>query len=768
MALPNFRQIASSSPIPGAHPMTAGAPVSFNILKERLKSTPASPVGAFFFQQKAQDEVKANPFTQQQYGNSSFNPQKVGTKTLAAHGAPKPPKAPEKPLMPYMRYSRKVWDSVKNQNTELKLWEIGKIIGAMWRDLPDHEKSEFTEEYEGEKIEYEKALKQYHNSPAFQAYMQAKSRGAPVVEDPQGSAPPQTTRGGKSVERRIDIQPAEDDEDPDDGLSVKHLVHSRFMRNHRLINEIFSEAMVPDVRSVVTTARMQVLKRQVQSLTMHQKKLEAELTTIEEKYENKKKRFLESSEDYQKELKKHCAVAVDEEKYKSMVTEQLEKLRAEREERARAGAPTPPSPAPPTDPTDHRQVLQPVDSNVRDGPSPTPGQEEKKEEKENATEKPATFQTMTDVASPAVASSSDIKEMVPPKAQSPASPSLPPPAGAIPVAAPVHLQPQAPPTSTPPPTSFTQQPGQHMPPPYPGPPGHFGPGGPGFQGGSFPGGAQPGSGPDGFGPRPAGPPSGPDGYGPRPGGPPSGPDGYGPRPAGPTGGPEGYGPRPSGHDGFGPRPGGPEGFGPRPGGPDGFGPRPGGPDGYGPRPGGPDGYGPRPGGPEGYGPRPGGPMGYGPRPGGPDGYGPRLGGPTGGPPNQFSPYQHPGYGYQGGAPGGHPGALGGHPGVPGGHPGAPGGHPGAPGGHPGAPGGHPGAPGGHPGAPTGHPGYPPMGGPGGPPMGVPGAPPMGGPGAPPMGGPGAPPMGAPGAPSMGAPGAPPSPARPPTAPTPEN
>lgn len=278
----------------------------------------------------SKESVNQSPFITTPHGNPGFHPQKVGKGAGCDSRTPKPPKPPEKPLMPYMRYSRKVWDQIKAQNPELKLWEIGKIIGQMWRDLPDEEKTEYIEDYEAEKLEYEKSLKAYHNSPAYLAYMAAKARGKSAQQSSDDRESHDRSSGSSKQDRRIDIQPAEDDDDQDDGYSVKHVAYARYLRNHRLINEIFSDSIVPDVRSVVTTARMQVLNRQVQSLTMHQKKLEAELQQTEEKFEAKKRKFAESSEAFQEELKKHCQRAVDEETYQKMVERQTELLRKER------------------------------------------------------------------------------------------------------------------------------------------------------------------------------------------------------------------------------------------------------------------------------------------------------------------------------------------------------------------------------------------------------------------------------------------------------
>uniref|UniRef100_A0A8D9A3E6 SWI/SNF-related matrix-associated actin-dependent regulator of chromatin subfamily E member 1 n=1 Tax=Cacopsylla melanoneura TaxID=428564 RepID=A0A8D9A3E6_9HEMI len=316
MALPsNYKNIAMASP--------AGA-------TQRLKAPGSTGSG--------KDSSNQNPFVASPHGHPSFHPQKVSKTTATDARGPKAPKPPEKPLMPYMRYSRKVWDQVKAQNLDLKLWEIGKIIGQMWRDLPEEQKTEYVEDYEQEKSEYEKALKAYHNSPQYLAYIAAKTKGKQAAQqaEERESQVPGFVGPGKNADRRIDIQPAEDEDEQEEGYSVKHVAYARYLRNHRLINEIFSDSVVPDVRSVVTTARMQVLKRQVQSLTMHQKKLEAELQQIEEKFETKKRKFVESSEQFQEELKKHCQRAVDEPTFQKLVDQQYELVS---KERARGGPP---------------------------------------------------------------------------------------------------------------------------------------------------------------------------------------------------------------------------------------------------------------------------------------------------------------------------------------------------------------------------------------------------------------------------------------------
>uniref|UniRef100_A0A2K6PLN4 HMG box domain-containing protein n=1 Tax=Rhinopithecus roxellana TaxID=61622 RepID=A0A2K6PLN4_RHIRO len=159
---------------------------------------------------------------------------------------PKSPKPPDKPLI-------KVWDQVKASNPDLKLWEIGKIIG----DLTGEEKQEYLNECEAEKIEYNESMKAYHKSPIYLAYIKTKSCAEAALEE-------------------------ENPDDYDDSFPMKHIATARFQRNHCLISEILSES-VPDVRSIVTT---------VQSLIIHQK-------------------YLESTDSFNDEPKRLCGLKVE-------------------------------------------------------------------------------------------------------------------------------------------------------------------------------------------------------------------------------------------------------------------------------------------------------------------------------------------------------------------------------------------------------------------------------------------------------------------------
>ncbi|OON17852.1 HMG box, partial [Opisthorchis viverrini] len=270
---------------------------------------------------------------------------------------PKPPKPPEKPLMPYMRYSRKVWEQVKNSNPHLKLWEVGKIIGQMWRELPDDEKNMYVEEYDAEKTQYTEALRQYHSSPAYQAWLLAKERGLflPVpyfINSPFRSAEKlseeQDQERKQSTMRSRDrvMDPTQTDlresyiledneEDAEDQYTAKHVAAARFQRNHRLMQEILSDARLPDPGQLITQSRLNTLRSQVEQLKNHKRNLCQEIEGCELRHRAKLERIQEDSDKFIADYEKLTASRpmITESQFADMIVKAKSDLQREEEER---------------------------------------------------------------------------------------------------------------------------------------------------------------------------------------------------------------------------------------------------------------------------------------------------------------------------------------------------------------------------------------------------------------------------------------------------
>uniref|UniRef100_A0A2K6G5F7 HMG box domain-containing protein n=1 Tax=Propithecus coquereli TaxID=379532 RepID=A0A2K6G5F7_PROCO len=183
----------------------------------------------------------------------------------------------------------------------------------MLQDLTDEEKQEYVNKNEANNIEYNESMEAYHNSPAYLAYINAKSRAEAALEEESR----QRQSRMEKEEPYVSIQPAADPDDYDHGFSfLFHTATARFRRNHRLISEILS--------GIVTTARMQ-------------RKVEAELQ-VEGRHQEKKRKFLESTGSFNNELKRLCGlkVEVDKEETAAEVAQAEEQARSRQEDREAA------------------------------------------------------------------------------------------------------------------------------------------------------------------------------------------------------------------------------------------------------------------------------------------------------------------------------------------------------------------------------------------------------------------------------------------------
>lgn len=211
-----------------------------------------------------------------------------------------------------------MWPKVRAENPDAQLWDIGKIVGKLWLEITDGERSIYQHEYELEKAEYEKQMKNFQGN-GMSNFMMSKSR----AKNNEKMSRSRMDAGG------VVIQPVDED-DGGNEMSTRRLAGVRYERNNRLISDLFSPSIVTDTRNlkIVPHHRMEMLKRQAASLGTHQSKLEEELTKLERAHDNRKRAIEKGSDDFQELLKKVVSEkpVVDEEKFEEAVKEWTEKL----------------------------------------------------------------------------------------------------------------------------------------------------------------------------------------------------------------------------------------------------------------------------------------------------------------------------------------------------------------------------------------------------------------------------------------------------------
>ncbi|KAJ1344690.1 hypothetical protein BSLG_000213 [Batrachochytrium salamandrivorans] len=86
---------------------------------------------------------------------------KVTKRTDDKKKARKDPDAPKRPLSAFMIFSKENRPRIREENPEASFGELGKLLGAAWRELNDKDKLIYTEKADEDKGRYERDMQSY-------------------------------------------------------------------------------------------------------------------------------------------------------------------------------------------------------------------------------------------------------------------------------------------------------------------------------------------------------------------------------------------------------------------------------------------------------------------------------------------------------------------------------------------------------------------------------------------------------------------------------
>ncbi|KAK9506000.1 hypothetical protein O3M35_008018 [Rhynocoris fuscipes] len=232
-----------------------------------------------------------SPFkTARRDSNPKFFPRRLFKRTMV----------PELPATPYMRFSKVNMDKMKEYYPEGRDWNLGRIMGRIWRELPDREKDPFFEYYNADKAEYDRKVKAHYSS-----LHRANIAGS--FDSIDQDQPSSDYNYLLMTNEDPLIDPAEDENDFTINWDTdKQKAKARYFRNNCLMNVIFSEIKMPQIEIQTVehlNERLESLKKSSNTLDTYLKRLKLEVQNIETVNEQKMNSIHQANIKFHEKLK---------------------------------------------------------------------------------------------------------------------------------------------------------------------------------------------------------------------------------------------------------------------------------------------------------------------------------------------------------------------------------------------------------------------------------------------------------------------------------